>query len=85
MKSKTLNLRFLRSMAVYLAVAVFFMGTPISVSAAVTVDIKANGSDGPVTITNGDTYSYSWTSTGATICDFTSPFPSSVTLSGSSS
>ena len=38
-----------------------------------TADIKANGSDGPVTINNGTDYSYTWTSTGATACTLTAP------------
>ncbi len=83
MKRYLTNSLVLRTSVMYLMAAVFFVSTPLSVSAAVTVDIKANGSDGPVTITDGDSYSYAWTSTGATTCDFTSPFPSSVTESGS--
>jgi hypothetical protein len=78
------NSFIVRFSAVYLMAAVFLLGAPFKVSAAVTVDIKANGADGTVTINNGDSYGYTWTSTGATTCDFTSPFPSSVTMSGSS-
>src|SRR3989344_5411786 len=37
-------------------------------STPLTVDIKVNDLDGPVTINNGDSYIYSWTSTGATSC-----------------
>ena len=61
------------------------MSTPITVSAAPVVDIKANGADGTVTINDGDSYAYTWTSDGATQCVFTSPFPSGVTLNGNSS
>lgn len=39
----------------------------------VTADIKANGSDGPVTINSGDSWNYSWTSSNATACVITSP------------
>jgi TolB protein len=35
---------------------------------AATVNVKANGSDGPVTILSGSTASLSWTSTNATTC-----------------
>ena len=53
-------------------------------SPSVTADIKANGSDGPVTITNGDNFNYSWASTNATLCNITAPNgPSAITLSGS--
>src|SRR6185436_17305735 len=38
-----------------------------------TVDVKANGSDGPVTINSGDSWTYEWSSTGATACKFTAP------------
>src|SRR3989344_3480627 len=54
--------------------------SPVTVSA----DIKANGSDGPVTITDGDSYIYTWSSTNATVCAITSPFPSGSTLNGTS-
>ena len=50
----------------------------------VTADIKANGSDGPVTITSGDSWNYTWTSSNATSCQLTSPSGvSGVSLSGS--
>ncbi len=49
-----------------------------------SVDIDINGSDGPVTITDGDDWNYSWTSSGATACEITSPTGTSgVSLSGS--
>ena len=38
--------------------------TPPSSTSAGTVDIKVNGSDGPVSITYGNSGSLSWTSTG---------------------
>ena len=71
--------------AIYIATAVFFIGAPISVSADVTaVDIKAEGSDGPVNITSGNSFSFTWTSTGATACQLTSPSGvSGVSVSGS--
>jgi hypothetical protein len=51
---------------------------------APTVDIDINGSDGPVTITDGEEWSYSWTSADATACEITSPSGvSGVALSGS--
>lgn len=49
-----------------------------------TVDVKANGSDGPVVINNGDTFVYTWTSTNSTACQQTSPTTTGVSLSGSS-
>ena len=55
-------------------------GTP----AAVTVDVKANGSDGPVTINSGDAYTYTWNSTNATSCLETSPINSGISLAGDS-
>jgi fimbrial isopeptide formation D2 family protein len=73
----------LRIAATYLMVAVFFAGTPISAFAAMGADIKANGSDGPVTITDGDDFSYSWSSTDATACTLTSPSgDSGISLAG---
>ncbi|MDO8565278.1 MAG: peptidoglycan-binding protein [bacterium] len=57
----------------YLALAIFFVAVPVTVSAAVTADIKAEGSDGPVNVTNGNSFSFSWTSTDATACQLTSP------------
>ncbi|OHA95818.1 MAG: hypothetical protein A3C70_00275 [Candidatus Zambryskibacteria bacterium RIFCSPHIGHO2_02_FULL_43_14] len=49
----------------------------------VTVDIKVNDSDGPITINNDDSYTYSWISTGATACILTSPTgESEISLSG---
>src|SRR3989344_4189812 len=49
----------------------------------VTVDIKGNDSDGPITINNDDSYTYSWISTGATACILTSPTgESEISLSG---
>ncbi len=55
-------------------------GTP----ASVTVDVKANGSDGPITINNGDSYTYTWNSTLATSCLQTSPINSGIALAGDS-
>lgn len=51
-----------------------------------TVDIKANGSDGPLSINSGDTYTYSWSSANATACEQTSPIPdtSGISTSGQS-
>ncbi|MEK7227507.1 MAG: peptidoglycan-binding domain-containing protein [Patescibacteria group bacterium] len=69
---KKIKQRLLRVGAFYLALAVFSMGVPVAY-AALTADIKANGSDGPVTVTNGDSWTYSWTSTVATACTLTSP------------
>jgi hypothetical protein len=47
-----------------------------------TVDVKANGSDGPITINQGDSYTYTWTSANATSCQMVSPTNSGVTLQG---
>ena len=63
----------LRAAALSLMAAVLISGLPISASAALGADIKANGSDGPVTITNGDSFTYSWSSSNATACTLTSP------------
>ncbi|KND48823.1 MAG: T1SS secreted agglutinin RTX [Parcubacteria bacterium C7867-005] len=49
-----------------------------------TVDIKANGSDGPVTLNSGDTYTYSWTSANATSCLQTAPINAGVSATGTS-
>ncbi len=49
-----------------------------------TIDVKANGSDGPVTLNSGDTYTYTWNSTNATACEQTSPVTSGITLNGAS-
>ena len=49
----------------------------------ITADIKANSSDGPITLNSGDPFSYSWTSTVATACQLTSPSGfSGITLNG---
>src|SRR3989344_3166270 len=67
----------------FLMVAVFLSGTPITTHAAFSADIKANGSDGPVTITAGDEFSYSWSSTDFTACVLTSPTgDSGISLAG---
>ncbi len=50
----------------------------------VTVDIKANGSDGPVTLINGEPYTYTWNSTHATSCVLTSPINSGISIAGTS-
>lgn len=42
--------------------------SPTSSPGAPTVDIKANGSDGPLTITSGTAATISWTSSNATSC-----------------
>lgn len=66
---------------------VFVLGASFPLGALadtiVTVDIKANGSDGPITITDGDSYSYDWTSLNASSCQITSPANSGIPLSGS--
>ena len=50
-----------------------------------TVDVLANGSNGPLVLSSTDTYTYSWTSANATACQQSSPSPlSGITLSGSS-
>ena len=38
------------------------------IAPAATVDVKVNGSDGPVNLTTADTFSVSWTSTSANSC-----------------
>lgn len=68
-----------------MAVAILFSGLPISIFAqsALSADIKINGSNGPVTITNGQTWNYSWVSNGATACQITTPSGvSGITLAG---
>ncbi len=66
---------------------VFVLGASFPLGALadtiVTVDIKANGSDGPITITDGDSYSYDWSSLNASSCQITSPANSGIPLSGS--
>ncbi|MHB0978160.1 MAG: hypothetical protein ACYC1K_02020 [Minisyncoccota bacterium] len=47
-----------------------------------TVDIKANSSNGPITINSGDSYTYAWTSIKATSCQLTSPANSGIPLFG---
>ncbi len=49
------------------------------------VDVKANGSDGPVTVTHGNSFTYSWSSSNSSSCQMTSPINGSITLSGTSS
>ncbi|MEX0932317.1 MAG: hypothetical protein WDZ61_00275, partial [Parcubacteria group bacterium] len=39
----------------------------------ISADIKINGQDGLVTITQGEVWNYSWTSDSATACQLTSP------------
>ncbi len=55
-----------------------------AIPAVVTADIKANGSDGPVNLNTGDTYTYSWSSSNATSCQMTSPITSGISTSGNS-
>ena len=71
--------------AIYLAFAVFFAGIPLNeVFAAPVVDIKAEGSDGPVDVVDGNSFSFTWTSSDATACQMTTPSGASgVSLSGS--
>lgn len=54
----------------------------IAPSSAPTIDIKANGSDGPITINNGSTYTATWVSTNATACQMNPPVVSGVSLNG---
>jgi len=56
---------------------------PVASGAGLTVDIKANSSDGPITINTGDSYTYAWTSINATSCQLTSPANSGIPLFGS--
>ncbi|MDB5254273.1 MAG: secreted agglutinin [Parcubacteria group bacterium] len=49
-----------------------------------TVDVKANGSDGPVTLNPGQTFTYTWVSTNATSCDLTSPSTTGLAINGTS-
>lgn len=55
-----------------------------STQGPLSVDLKANGSDGPVTV-GGKSLDLSWSSTGATFCAIVSPFQSGVNMQGSSS
>lgn len=49
-----------------------------------TVDVKGNGSDGPVTLISGQNLTVSWIATNAVFCEYTSPFSSGLAgLSGS--
>lgn len=51
--------------------------------ASLSADIKANGSDGPtVTINNGDSWTYSWSSVSATACQLTAQAAGTTTPSG---
>jgi hypothetical protein len=45
-------------------------------------DLKVNGMDGPVVLTVGEPYTFSWASANATECDIVWPYPSSVELRG---
>ena len=77
--------KFMQAGAIYLAFAVFFAGIPLNeVFAAPVVDIKAEGSDGPVDVVDGNSFSFTWTSSDATACQMTTPSGASgVSLSGS--
>ena len=46
------------------------------------VDVKGNGSDGPVRLAAGESLTVSWTSSNAQSCEFISPFTSGVNTSG---
>lgn len=48
-----------------------------------TVDVKVNGSDGPVTLTDQDSFSVSWTSAKATACTGSGAMAGRTGLSGS--
>jgi hypothetical protein len=48
------------------------------------VDIQVNGSDGPVKLRDGESFVYTWTSSGAKSCQLTSPVNSGISLSGQS-
>jgi len=63
---------------------VFLPNPPPTPLATLSADIKANGSDGPVNLNTGDTYTYSWTSTNVTACQLTSPVASGISTSGNS-
>ena len=77
------RLTLIRVSTTFLIAIVFFVNIPLSVSAAAAVDIKINGSDGPVTITEGAQFSYNWTSSDSTACILTSPTgDSGIALSG---
>ncbi len=73
-----------RFLAIHMMMFVLSASFPLGALAdtIVTVDIKANGSDGPITITDGDSYTYNWTSSNATSCQLTSPVNSGIPLSG---
>jgi hypothetical protein len=60
------------------------LGAVVVSPAPVTVDIKANGQDGTVTLAPGTPYTYTWTSTNATACQLTSPAASGIATSGTS-
>ncbi len=51
--------------------------------AAPTVDIKANNSDGPITINSGSNITLTWTSTNATSCSASNGWSGSQVLNGS--
>lgn len=50
-----------------------------------TVDIKANNSDGPITLAQNDSINLTWTSTNASSCTLGAPINSGVGTSGSTS
>ena len=54
-------------------------------SSLATVDMKANGSDGPITINSGTAATLSWTSTNATSCTASGGWSGSKATSGSQS
>ena len=82
-KKQKIKKILVRTAATYMALAVFSIGIPVAY-AAISADIKANGSDGPVTINDGDSWNYTWTSDSATACTLTAPTgDSGISLSGS--
>src|SRR3989344_3015407 len=82
-KKQKIKKILVRTAAAYMALAVFSIGIPVAY-AAISADIKANGSDGPVTINDGDSWNYTWTSDSATACTLTAPTgDSGISLSGS--
>lgn len=75
-----------RRLAAVLLVLVLANSVPSGIlrAAGPSVDLKVNGSDGPVTLNTGDTYTYTWNSNGASACQMTSPVISGVSLAGTS-
>jgi hypothetical protein len=73
----------MRQLALFAALAIAACSDYSAPDGIVTVDVKANGQNGPVTLT-GASYTYTWTSQNATGCQQTLPTAAGVALMGTS-